>query len=523
MCENNYGWCLMQEGKYNKALLVYDELLKKLDKTNGNKHILDIYNNIANCYIFLNKQSQANKLLANSFKIENDNKRAMYLKCVSLLNDFVNGGNVSSYKVYKMFNKLIEKNSSETCINSGWFISAVNLYEQTKNEKVKENIVKKIKYSSEPISMKSFIKIADFIQKQLDGSIENDTLYREFCQIKLVQCGENKAFQILMNSVDFHFFKKEDRAFIICNIVQMYKYILCIKNDCRVTYDEKGNIEAYHYTKLSTLISLLVQQDDKPPRLRLWNSSYMNDAYEGKVFDKLLSQTDTLKDTDIIKMYVNDSENSILQTDSNVYITSFSTVEDSFQMWNIYGDHERGVAIKFDEGFFNIKDKYYDMILDDGDDEYALYKVKYLDINNIGNNTGVINNLEKIAFNLSSIETRLKDIRLGVTMEEYESFKNAETEVRAFISDRLNEVRFLFKTKSYEYESELRLIRCSHKSYFDNKNFLVPRLYINVDKEIESLDVKIGSKLERQKIRDTLVWLKNTGKVKNVEMFSLTK
>ena len=118
MCENNYGWCLMQEGKYNKALLVYDELLKKLDKTNGNKHILDIYNNIANCYIFLNKQSQANKLLANSFKIENDNKRAMYLKCVSLLNDFVNGGNVSSYKVYKMFNKLIEKNSSETCINS---------------------------------------------------------------------------------------------------------------------------------------------------------------------------------------------------------------------------------------------------------------------------------------------------------------------------------------------------------------------------------------------------------------------
>jgi len=139
------------------------------------------------------------------------------------------------------------------------------LYEQTKNEKVKENIVKKIKYSSEPISMKSFIKIADFIQKQLDGSIENDTLYREFCQIKLVQCGENKAFQILMNSVDFHFFKKEDRAFIICNIVQMYKYILCIKNDCRVTYDEKGNIEAYHYTKLSTLISLLVQQDDKPP------------------------------------------------------------------------------------------------------------------------------------------------------------------------------------------------------------------------------------------------------------------
>lgn len=39
------------------------------------------------------------------------------------------------------------------------------------------------------------------------------------------------------------------------------------------------------------------------------------------------------------------------QIDSEVYITSFSKALNSFQMWNIYADDEKGCAIRFDDDF----------------------------------------------------------------------------------------------------------------------------------------------------------------------------
>jgi len=149
-----------------------------------------------------------------------------------------------------------------------------------------KNIAKNIKYSLGPINMKCFMFLSNFILKKLEEERDDSygTLYRDFCHIQLTKRGENQAFQRLMDSMDFHFFEKKDRAFFLANIVQLYKYVLDIKNSCLVVYDEGGNVALpYHYTKLGTLNNLLIESQDKkdkPPRLRLWNTIYMNDAYE---------------------------------------------------------------------------------------------------------------------------------------------------------------------------------------------------------------------------------------------------
>lgn len=527
LTEIDYGWCLMQKGSYRKALDTYQALLVPgLAENIRKKQQLEINNNIAECYIHLGFKEKAEEHIQNVLEIESQNKKALYLKGLLLLTWLSKEkGEAFDYQnVYTLFDGLAGKESIEKGLSAGWLISAVLLYDQTHNQKVEEKIIKKIKYSLDAISMKSFFYLAGFILEQQETgkwTSPNDTLYRDFCHIKLFDCGENQTFQYFMESLDFHYFQKEDRAFILAHIVRMYKYIFDIKVSCRITYDESGNMASlpYHYTKLNTLNHLLIKQGGQEPRLRLWNSAYMNDAYEGKVFDKLLGRA--LEGDDVAEKYTGSLANSKMQADSNVYITSFSTAENSFQMWSIYGDNEKGAAIRFDEDFFDVKHPYQDMILDDDADEYALYKVKYLDINDTQEDKDLMNTLRGIGEHLRAVEERLNRLRPDSDSAEYPFFVNAEAEVRAFISSRLDEVRFLFKSKSYEYENELRLIRGSHDSNIDDKNFPIPRLYINVERAIDDIDVKLGGKLENQQKKDLFVWLRSTGRVKSVEFSDL--
>ncbi len=89
--------------------------------------------------------------------------------------------------------------------------------------------------------------------------------------------------------------------------------------------------------------------------------------------------------------------------------------------------------------------------------------------------------------------------------------------VRAFIVDRLNEIRFLFKSASYEYEEEVRMLRCSQDPKVSQTDYSdVPWLYINVEKKLENLTLILGSKVELQQVKELSAWAKSTGRVKHV-------
>lgn len=513
MTEIDYAWCLMQEENYERAKSIYEKLLKKSKEEFDKKQLLMINNNLADCHIHLGEWDSAKNYIENVLDIEPDNCTATYFLGVNLLNDSITNKSSSFEEAYEVFDKLIGKRVEGISIISGWLISAILLYRNKRDNELKKSIIKRIQYSSDKISMKCYCYISDFILQLLqeDGEFNSNynDVYRDFCRITLIEYGENRAFQILKDSMEFHYFESTDRAFILAHIVQMYKYILNIKNAQRVTL-KKCRLP-YHYTKLDTLNSLLIQKDNKKPRLRLWNTIYMNDAYEGKIFDELLN-------------YVKVSDNNLpndsrYQIDSNVYITSFSTEENSFQMWSIYGDNEKGVAIKFDNDFFDIGDEHRDLIMDSKGDEYALYAVKYLDMNDdiLDKEEELIENLREINNHIDLIKEKLNELQLAQKSNKNIHFENANTKVNTFIADRINEIRFLFKTKSYEYEKELRLIRCSHNPKIDNENFDIPRLYIDVNRSIKDIDIKIGSKLELQQIKNLYVWLKSTRKVKKIE------
>lgn len=109
---------------------------------------------------------------------------------------------------------------------------------------------------------------------------------------------------------------------------------------------------------------------------------------------------------------------------------------------------------------------------------------------------------KNICKHICTVEERLIILQENLEGNTLLSLKSVAEEIRAFIVDRLNEVRFLFKRTGYEYEHELRLVQCSHKPEIDNHSFAVPRLYIDMEKEIENLTVKLGSKLEDQQIKE---------------------
>lgn len=530
----DYGWCLIQEGNYEKAKNIYENLLNLPKEKINNKHYLMINNNLADCFIHLgdfeNAQIYIDKVLDN----EENNSTAIYFSGVVLLNLLLKNKSSDYKNAFGFFDKLTCKKIDGIEITSGWLISSILLYKHNMSDKLKEKITKKIQYTSDAISMKSYIYVSDFVLKILEENNRKcpnyNDLYRDFCNIKLIDCGENISFQSLKNDVGFNCFKEKDRAFILAHIVQMYKYILNIKNAHRINFSIPDFKVPYHYTKLSTLNYLLTEKNKKVSKLRLWNSSYMNDAYEGKLFDELLnhiknSENDIIDNLDILEDEKINCDNSNLEINSNVYITSFSTEKNSFQMWSIYGDNEKGVAIKFDNDFFDIGNEYNDVVMDSKSDEYALYAVKYIDMKNLKNESELEENLKGLLKHLSFIQEKIDILQSEKirTQNEDIHFENAITKVKTFIADRINEIRFLFKTKSYEYEKELRLICCSYHPKIDNENFDIPRLYIDVKRKIENIDIIIGSKLENQQIKDLYVWLKNTGKIKEIEISNINK
>ncbi len=101
--------------------------------------------------------------------------------------------------------------------------------------------------------------------------------------------------------------------------------------------------------------------------------------------------------------------------------------------------------------------------------------------------------------------------------ENFASKVSITQELRRFVADRLNEVRFLFKSSDYESEGEVRVVHTTEDSNVDD-SFDVPRVYINLDREIKKLTVRLGSRIDDAKVDQLVTWLKSSPHIEKVKL-----
>lgn len=79
----------------------------------------------------------------------------------------------------------------------------------------------------------------------------------------------------------------------------------------------------------------------------------------------------------------------------------------------------------------------------------------------------------------------------------------------------LDQIRFLFKDSSYAHENELRLIRYSETPEVDENAWIIPQLYLEIEKSPEYSQVILGPKTSQgNRITPYLLHSGKVGEVK---------
>ena len=301
----------------------------------------------------------------------------------------------------------------------------------------------------------------------------------------------------------------------IWSLVQKIKEQLIIKNPKELRFG--------HYTSGAVLQLFLKQKEEKEKKdkkrknnttnmkkysiitkSRLNNVNYMNDPSEGKVLDQCLG-LETINQKLSLKP-------------SPWFLMSLTTAIDQLTMWSQYGNQAKGVCLVLDSGDF-AKVKYYSdinwltssyslerlsvelknsNIMSESESKDFIYRIGYL-TNQEGSgaelkpeyNTRLDDKEIKIINNsLSLLKERVKEIDKDKELTLYEK-----------VDECLEEIRYLFKSADYSYESELRVLKYmplepdNSKIKIDDKGEYA-KLYIERDNPIKISEVIFGPKFQ---------------------------
>ncbi len=411
-------------------------------------------------------------------------------------------------------------------------------------------------YPDASCSQKACCEFAEFLlgsDHSNSGSPDQEALnrYRAFSRIQLWKKEEGcEKFSHFIKSPEFMSTGASKRGKILAWLFLIYRDVRKIKETCR--YSPKAACHEIlipaHYTTLNTLKKLAAEEN---AYLRLWNSVYMNDPNEGSCFLELLKATcnnlpeQENADTALSKYFphLNNTKENLSPTNSNVYITSFCREKDDLQMWRLYGDDAKGCSLVFADDFFDIRSRIEGPLdlTEYSDHDYPLYEVQYIDEEKLmkdgeikivsskkteTNRSSQISEnrtlqmdetkAEQIKKHLESIWKHITNLQNWMTEKKQEIKPNSAAAVTAFLADALNEIRFLFKYSYFEKEEELRLVQFSYHPKFENEAFPIPRMYINVEREIQLKEVMLGTKIKAQRKDEIVSWLYATGKVEKV-------
>lgn len=582
ICENDrlagidLGWCLMKTDQYVAAREQYEKLLgiarettwKELEKWDVPSdwvtfEKMKVRNNLGECYLWTKERDKAKVMFNKVLLEENENIEAMgFMAQYYMLEGEEARKQGNREEVRKNYEEAVKKLEEIQCrkgpdaktdsqlivVKSAYFR---NIAKQKAGESgADENGAAEFKsymencllyYPDRCYMQRACYEMAGYL-KEIEAEPESDILYRAFSHIRLWDGEEGfHAFSHLMETQDFLSLNATVRGRILMYLFLIYGNVLRIKEECRCSpdADRKKDMIPRHYTKLNT-VKLLIEK----PHLRLWNSVYMNDPYEGVSFLDLLMNQSKKEGKELLRKYfpyLNGSEKRLDPVKGNVYITSLTKLEDDMMMWMTYGEGAEGCNIVFADDFFDVRSRLGDSmgLPVYSDEDYPLYEVQYIDEkaakrgeikivtaeeqagqNGLygkarkqrdgklqGKGERIKESMEELWKNVGQLEKYLK------TVPEIKA--SGKDTIRGFIADALNEVRFLFKYDEYAKEQEIRMVRYSSTSKLDKK-FEIPRMYVKVKKEMQMKEVMLGPKISPEKTDEIVAWLYATGKVEKV-------
>lgn len=508
----NYGWCLQNLGDYPEAIKIYQSLQKGNIQQYTTCRLL---NNLGQCYYFCGEWEKAQEKFEEILKMEPQNSSVLCHKANCLMRKGKYSDAYTYYRLSLEISPLQEETTSQyiQCIYQIWKNSGPA--EESRDQTILKELQRQLNSPVKYYNLAARQSLCRYL-KCLKGAAA-EAAYQHFADVLPLKREEGYgAFYKLLHGPAFQELGQQNPAKpgqLLMLLYQIQAAIQGIKFSLRVgRNDLSENIRYVHYTKMNTLKILLSQKEGQKPRFRLWNSIYMNDPSEGKMFLSLLrksGQEDYSMDRLLSHYYPQiQQQNSPIPGENNVYLTSLSAADDSIHMWVQYADNAQGCAIAFDDDFFDIK---YDKDEKDttlySDADVPIYRVLYF-----------YPDASPTEPELAAPVLR-RSWEIVPCLAEIEALLNSESKeiqdtIYTFVAHMLNEIRFLLKDAEYESEKEYRVVICTDQPKIDEDTFPIPRLYTEVDKEIAIREVQLGPRTHQT--QEIAAWLYATGKVSHI-------
>lgn len=562
LAEIDHAWCLMNIGDYRGANECYEDILSlyhnQMERM-GQYNEMRVRNNHTECLLQLlssqlkQKKTEAELIDLNLFsqleeidsvlcKSEKKEPHNHTVTCYRGYYHILYGILYPSEQILafqeamKSFETSILYWNENIYAHSGWVNAAYHLFQhytvEEKKDFFKNKIELKLRYGSGPYSIHACAKLA----KMLDTLAEDEKNilygYMSYIQIGKTEAGFT-LFQELQRNTVFESLEPVARGKLLSALFQLYSCILEIKDHCRY-YPNTVDELPVHYRSLARLKTYLKDDSDGCGKLSLWNIAYMNDYYEGKCFlDLLCGKCDKQYQgvADWISQcffHSNVPENHSIELpvgNDHIYISSLSLQKDEIPMWVAYAENGSGCALTYSEDFLDAR-KGTDTLTDVSsysDQDYPLYRVLYVNTQNHPYTKSDENrNMEINTAILEFITTKLTQLcdLLYKLQQSIKSSAFIQDSIRSildsFVACCINEIRFLFKDQEYSYEQEIRMIHYSNEHLIDTEHSPIPRLYIEIPREVQIERVLLGPKIDPYDERELVTWLGNTGKVKHI-------
>ncbi|WP_191621697.1 tetratricopeptide repeat protein [Clostridium perfringens] len=569
---NNLGNSYYNNREYEEAIKEYENALN-LGCTGELR--AKIYNRIGNSYFYIRKYEESIREYKEALSLKcTDKLRSIIYNNIG--NSHYNNGEyeeaIKEYKealvlqcTYKV-RAIIYNNIGNSYYNSGKYEAAIKSYDEALDLECTDEL-RAIIYKSK---CKSYYNQGnkELTKKECGEAVEKILKLKKINNNKILYINLNEIYNLIYSITKEEKYLNEANKYLVkANDNKFYKYIDKMKFEDNtkskmyklfnnvielrnaMIYKENNTVVG-HYTRIGTLKYLIKSNiendeknlDEKKSRLRLNNVAYMNDPTEGEVFiellltkvkeDKKYKKFKTAQEF-IKNLYITKSSGinrEILNRKSSVFLTSFSkAIDTSLPMWVQYSDDGQGCCITIKSSFFDKEEKAsvgdcfkahkinnledsinspseLDNENNNYDECYCLYEIQYLEYKEDKDGYYIEKDKDK---KFQDLVKSLCDLR-----EDIES----NPDLKPIIQNILDQIRFLFKDKNYEHEKELRLIKFENngkvKYTGENEGFIVPHVYIEMDKELEVEEVILGPKAKNP--MEVATYLYYTDKVKQV-------